>query len=68
MPTCPTCNGPVDLATAASPPFCCDRCRLVDLGRWLDEAHSLPVAPSDDEESDSVAGADSLRPEHSGEE
>ncbi len=24
-------------------PFCSRRCQLVDLGRWLDEAYSLPA-------------------------
>lgn len=23
-------------------PFCSDRCRLIDLGRWLDEGYALP--------------------------
>ncbi|MFM8578434.1 MAG: DNA gyrase inhibitor YacG [Planctomycetaceae bacterium] len=59
MAKCPTCSGPVDLAAAASPPFCCERCRLIDLGRWLDEAHALPLPPAavDDDESDDVEGA-----------
>jgi len=26
-------------------PFCSPRCRLVDLGRWLDEGYSLPTEP-----------------------
>ena len=25
-----------------APPFCCERCRLIDLGRWLDEDIGLP--------------------------
>jgi endogenous inhibitor of DNA gyrase (YacG/DUF329 family) len=24
-------------------PFCSDRCRQIDLGRWLDEGYSVPV-------------------------
>lgn len=24
-------------------PFCSDRCRLVDLGRWLEEGYGLAV-------------------------
>jgi endogenous inhibitor of DNA gyrase (YacG/DUF329 family) len=23
-------------------PFCCQRCRLIDLGRWLDEKQGIP--------------------------
>ncbi len=26
-------------------PFCGERCRLVDLGRWLDGDYRLPGAP-----------------------
>ena len=30
-------------------PFCSDRCRQVDLGRWLNEDYGLPVEDNDDE-------------------
>jgi endogenous inhibitor of DNA gyrase (YacG/DUF329 family) len=26
-------------------PFCGERCRTLDLGRWLNEGYSLPHAP-----------------------
>jgi endogenous inhibitor of DNA gyrase (YacG/DUF329 family) len=29
-------------------PFCGDRCRLIDLGRWLGEKFSVPVQRSED--------------------
>lgn len=38
---CPTCGGPADPSGPASP-FCCERCRLVDLGKWLTEQHTIP--------------------------
>ena len=52
MPLCPVCDAPVDLQKTPTVPFCSERCRLVDLGRWLDEAYSVPAAPreGDDEE------------------
>jgi uncharacterized protein len=31
-------------------PFCSERCRLVDLGRWLDEKQRLPIEPDEEEE------------------
>jgi endogenous inhibitor of DNA gyrase (YacG/DUF329 family) len=42
---CPTCGKPVD-PRQKTPwrPFCCERCRLIDLGAWLDESHSIPSA------------------------
>jgi endogenous inhibitor of DNA gyrase (YacG/DUF329 family) len=40
----------VSLDQTPTAPFCSDRCRLVDLGRWLDEAYGMPApAPADDE-------------------
>jgi endogenous inhibitor of DNA gyrase (YacG/DUF329 family) len=24
-------------------PFCSDRCRLIDLGKWLDETYKIPT-------------------------
>ena len=40
---CPTCGRPVE-PRAANPawPFCSDRCRLADLGRWMGEAYRIP--------------------------
>jgi endogenous inhibitor of DNA gyrase (YacG/DUF329 family) len=53
MPRCPVCDAPVNLATTPTVPFCSDRCRLVDLGRWLDESYGVPAPlPEDDEEGD----------------
>ena len=43
MPRCPVCDTAVDLATTPTVPFCSDRCRLIDLGRWLDEGYSVPL-------------------------
>lgn len=65
MPLCPVCDKPVVLETAPTAPFCSDRCRLVDLGRWLDESQAIPVrnkgaaGPLDGEDfdrDDDVAG------------
>ena len=53
MPLCPVCDAKVRLDATPSAPFCSDRCRLIDLGRWLDEAYALPEKQSaeDDEEA-----------------
>ena len=42
---CPTCQGQVS-AAASTFPFCGERCRLLDLGNWLDERYR--IAPLDD--------------------
>lgn len=31
-------------------PFCSDRCRSIDLGRWLDEGYPLPHVPDPEED------------------
>jgi uncharacterized protein len=49
---CPTCKKTVELATdTPHRPFCSPRCKLVDLGRWLDEDFriSRPLGPDDHE-------------------
>jgi endogenous inhibitor of DNA gyrase (YacG/DUF329 family) len=43
---CPVCGKP---ATEASKPFCSERCRDVDLNRWLSGSYSIPGRPEDDE-------------------
>jgi endogenous inhibitor of DNA gyrase (YacG/DUF329 family) len=44
---CPICKKTVEPpppGTAASPyPFCSDRCKLIDLGRWLDGQYQIEV-------------------------
>ena len=31
-------------------PFCSERCRLIDLGRWLSEGYGMPVEPENEGE------------------
>jgi endogenous inhibitor of DNA gyrase (YacG/DUF329 family) len=43
MTTCPICGKPAGPRPEnRSHPFCSDRCRLVDLGKWLGEAYRIP--------------------------
>ncbi|MEX2309614.1 MAG: DNA gyrase inhibitor YacG [Pirellulales bacterium] len=51
---CPTCEREFDPKTSAALPFCSERCRLIDLGRWLDEAHSVPAMPDPEDFVDEV--------------
>jgi endogenous inhibitor of DNA gyrase (YacG/DUF329 family) len=40
---CPTCQAPAAArATNEAWPFCSDRCRLQDLGRWFGEGYRIP--------------------------
>jgi len=38
---CPTCRREIDWSAAEFRPFCSERCRLIDLGAWLTEKHSI---------------------------
>ncbi|MEJ2612727.1 MAG: DNA gyrase inhibitor YacG [Candidatus Thiodiazotropha sp.] len=52
---CPTCKKPVIWSQASKwRPFCSERCRLIDLGDWLDENHRIPETL--DDYSDSEGG------------
>jgi endogenous inhibitor of DNA gyrase (YacG/DUF329 family) len=46
---CPTCRKAGDWFAGQFGPFCSKRCRLVDLGKWFAEEHTI---------------ASPLRPEH----
>lgn len=52
MPLCPVCDANVNLKATPTAPFCSDRCRLIDLGRWLDEAYALPEPKKQDDENE----------------
>jgi uncharacterized protein len=46
---CPICRKP---ATDASKPFCSERCRDVDLNRWLSGSYAIPGRKDADEDQD----------------
>jgi uncharacterized protein len=46
---CPICGKP---ATETSKPFCSERCRDVDLNRWLSGSYVVPGKPTDDEDAE----------------
>ena len=54
---CPTCGKKVEWsAQQVWRPFCSERCRLIDLGKWAGEEHRIPaeeatVAEDDDANS-----------------
>lgn len=48
---CPICNREVE-AQSPTLPFCSERCRLVDLGKWFTGSYSInrPLEPEDEDE------------------
>ena len=49
---CPTCNKENTWQKDnAARPFCSERCKLIDLGEWASERHSIPGDPVVDDEN-----------------
>lgn len=52
---CPTCQNPVLWQPENRyRPFCSQRCRLIDLGQWANEAHTIATTPQTPEEWDEL--------------
>jgi endogenous inhibitor of DNA gyrase (YacG/DUF329 family) len=49
---CPQCKAVVRPDAATFFPFCSERCKLLDLGNWLDGGYSVsrPIDPSNEED------------------
>ena len=47
--TCPICGTRFLISQSEAMPFCSERCRSIDLGRWFDEDYGLPTEPDEDE-------------------
>lgn len=50
MVRCPHCAELFDPALSLTMPFCSERCRQLDLARWLDEGLGIPVEPGTGED------------------
>ena len=64
---CPICKKPVEeppvasadrsqrptpaASTVATFPFCSERCKLIDLGRWLDGKYQVPAVEGDGDDA-----------------
>lgn len=47
---CPTCSKAVAwLPSSRHRPFCCERCRLIDLGEWAEGNRRIPSDPAHDD-------------------
>jgi len=54
---CPICRRQFDSESVDCMPFCSDRCRLIDLGTWLEEGYGLAQEPEDDDEPEGFSGS-----------
>jgi endogenous inhibitor of DNA gyrase (YacG/DUF329 family) len=51
---CPNCGKPANWQDNLFRPFCSERCKLIDFGRWANEEYRMPaehVSPEPDEEA-----------------
>ena len=64
---CPICKKPVTESptegTRSYYPFCSERCKLIDLGRWLGGRYQIPVDDDQQMPSSDPPGADRARRE-----
>jgi len=44
---CPKCGNETRLEDNPFRPFCSERCKLIDLGNWLDGVYSVPTSPEE---------------------
>ena len=40
---CPICDTQFDYYSSEFRPFCCEKCRLIDLGHWFKESYAVPT-------------------------
>jgi len=55
---CPHCRKRVPYAGNPYRPFCSERCRLIDLGAWIDENYKIPGVPPAESEETPPSGED----------
>jgi len=58
MARCLVCGKPA-ASRALNPafPFCSERCRLVDLGKWLGEEYRIPASTPGEDDGEPPGGA-----------
>lgn len=39
---CPTCGQPAEWQNNPNRPFCSERCKLIDFGKWANEEYRVP--------------------------
>ena len=59
MLRCPTCRKHVAPRLENECfPFCSERCRVIDLGKWLEGSYRIPVKPEENEDEQSLPAED----------
>ena len=48
---CPRCGRDAESGNSPFRPFCSERCKLIDLGRWVSGTYRIPTGETPDEKS-----------------
>jgi endogenous inhibitor of DNA gyrase (YacG/DUF329 family) len=67
MKLCPQCKKPaLPRSENRFYPFCSERCRTVDLGKWLGEEYRVPAGTADEQEDElpTIPGDQNAETEH----
>ena len=51
---CPRCKKTFNYYSSEFRPFCNEKCRLIDLGQWLNESYTVPVEKLTLEEAEAL--------------
>lgn len=51
---CPRCKKKFNYYSSEFRPFCSEKCRLIDLGQWLNESYTVPVQKLSQEEAEQL--------------
>lgn len=54
---CPVCRKMTTWEENPYKPFCSERCRLIDLGRWASEEYRVPEGRMENEDGEDKAGS-----------
>jgi len=59
---CPECGEAVEFFAEPIGPFCSQRCKLLDLGKWFNQEHCIsePLRPDHFEEFEGMEGGEEL--------
>jgi endogenous inhibitor of DNA gyrase (YacG/DUF329 family) len=52
---CPHCKKEFEYYSSDFRPFCTERCKMVDLGHWLEESYTVPAQNLTQEEQDNLS-------------
>jgi endogenous inhibitor of DNA gyrase (YacG/DUF329 family) len=48
---CPHCKKKFIYSESEFRPFCSEKCKLIDLGQWLNESYSVPAEEKSEEDN-----------------